>query len=125
MRKRMLSLMFSSLLAFSLSTPILAQETQAKPEKEQVKKKDRWDGIVKLNSKNKSMLIVRQQGTVIERTVTYDAMTRWTSQAHGSKKSNDIDASQVQEGDRVICQGTLGKGGVLHATSISKRLTPQ
>jgi hypothetical protein len=38
---------------------------------------------------------------------------------------NDIDASQVKDGDRVICKGTWDKNGVLHATLISKRLTPR
>ena len=41
-----------------------------------------------------------------------------------SKAVNDIDASQVKDGDRVICRGTWDKkGGVLHATLISKRLS--
>ncbi len=49
--------------------------------------------------------------------------TRWVSQEHGSQKVNDIDASEVKDGDRVICTGTWDKDGVLHATLISKRLT--
>jgi hypothetical protein len=68
---------------------------------------------------------VRQSGSSVVKTVAYDIMTQWTSQEHGSKKVNDIDASQVKEEDRVICLGTFGKDGVLHATLISKRLTPR
>jgi hypothetical protein len=49
--------------------------------------------------------------------------SRWDSQEHGSKKVNNIDASEVKDGDRVICKGTFDKDGVLHATLISKRLT--
>jgi hypothetical protein len=36
---------------------------------------------------------------------------------------NDIDVTQVNDNDRVICLGTWDKDGVLHATMISKRLT--
>ena len=125
MLKKLLTALFSTLLAFSLSTPLLAQETQAKPEKEQVKKKDRWEGYVTRVSKDKSTLTVRKSGSTITRTVSWDIFTQWTSQEHGSKKVNDIDASQVKEEDRVICLGTYSKDGVLHATLISKRLTPR
>jgi hypothetical protein len=55
--------------------------------------------------------------------IQYDSSTRWVSQEHGSKKVNDIDAKQVQDGDRVICRGSWEKKGVLHATLISKRLS--
>ncbi len=47
---------------------------------------------------------------------------RW--EGIGSKKVNDIDASQINDNDRVICMGTWDKDGVMHATLISKRLTP-
>ena len=49
--------------------------------------------------------------------------TRWVSQEHASKKVNEIDASQVKDGDRVIPKGTWEKKGVFHATLISKRLS--
>jgi hypothetical protein len=68
-------------------------------------------------------LTVRKVGSSEERNVAYDSSTQWVSQKHGSKKVNDIDASQVKDGDRVICEGTWGKDGVLHATLISKRLS--
>jgi hydrogenase maturation factor len=55
--------------------------------------------------------------------VQYDSSTKWVSQAHGSKQVNDIDASQVKDGDRVIVKGTMAKDGVLHATLVSKRLS--
>jgi hypothetical protein len=56
-------------------------------------------------------------------TVQYDSSTHWVSQEHSSKKVNDIDASQIKDGDRVIAKGTWEKPGVLHATLISKRLS--
>ena len=40
--------------------------------------------------------------------------------AHGE---NEIDASRVKDGDRVICTGTWDKNGVLQATVISKLCT--
>ena len=58
----------------------------------------------------------------LERTVHSDNSTRWVSQEHGSKQVNDIDASQVEDGDRVIVKGTWDKDE-LHATLISKRLS--
>ena len=126
MLKKLLTLLFSSVLVFSLSAPLFAQETQAKPEKEQAKKKkDRCEGYVIRINKEKSTLTVRQSGSTITKTVVYDIFTQWTSQEHGSKKVNDIDVNQVKEEDRVICLGTFDKDGVLHATLISKRLTPR
>ena len=121
MVKKLLTLLFSAVLVFSLSTPIFAQATQAKAEK--AKKQDRWEGSVTIISKDKSTIVVRKAGTNIVKTVAYDSSTEWTSQEHASKKANSIAASQVKEGDRVICMGTFDKDGVLRATLISKRLT--
>ena len=86
--------------------------------------KARWEGIVVRSNKDESTLTVRKRGTTIEKTVQYDSSTKWTSQEHGSKKVNDIDASQVNDNDRVNVRGTLDRNGVLHATLISKRLSP-
>ena len=86
-------------------------------------KQARWEGIVIRSSKEKKMLTVRQRGSNVEKEVAYDDSTRWTSQEHGSKKVNDIDASQVSDNDRIICLGSYDKSGVFHATLISKRLT--
>ena len=41
--------------------------------------------------------------------VVYDSSTHWVSQYHASKTVNEIDASQVKEGDRVIVKGTWEK----------------
>jgi hypothetical protein len=86
-------------------------------------KQDRWEGNVVRSNQDKSTLTVRKVGSSEEKTVAYDSSTKWVSQEHGSKKVNDIDASQVKDGDRVICEGTWDKDGVLHATLISKRLS--
>lgn len=118
MVKRLLTVLFASVLVFSLSAPSVAQDAKAKP-----KKQDRWEGMVTIVSKDKTSFVVRKQGTNEEKSVTWDSSTEWSSQEHGSKKINMIDASQVKEGDRVICVGSFGKDGVLIATRISKRLT--
>jgi hypothetical protein len=121
MAKKLVTLLFVSILAFPLSMAVFAQEApaKAKPAKEA-----RWEGDVQRSSADKSTLTVRKVGsTTDERTVQYDSSTKWVSQEHGSKKVNDIDASQVKDGDRVICKGTWEKKGVLRATLISKRLS--
>ena len=135
MVKKLLVLLFASLLAFPLS--VFAQDApketkaQEKAEEKAEKKAEkkaakpaRWDGIVTRVNKDKSTLNVRKVGSSQERTVEYDSSTKWVSQEHGKKKVNDIDADQVKDGDRVITTGTWDKDGVLHATLISKRLTP-
>ena len=120
MAKKLLTLLFTSALAFPLSTAVFAQEAPA--QKEAVKEA-RWEGVVTRSSPDKSTLTVRKVGSSVEMTVAYDSSTKWVSQEHGSKTINDIDASQVKEGDLVICKGTCSKAGVLHATLISKRLS--
>jgi hypothetical protein len=96
---------------------------QGASDKAKAAKPARWEGIVIRVSKDQSTLTVRDVASSHEKTVQYDSSTRWVSQEHGSKKVNDIDSSQVKDGDRVITEGTLDKDGVLHATLISKRLT--
>ena len=131
MVKKLLVLLFASLLAFPLSAFAQDAPKETKAEEKAEKKADkkagkaaRWDGIVTRVNKDKSTLNVRKVGSSQERTVEYDSSTKWVSQEHGSKKVNDIDSSQVKDGDRVITEGTWDKDGVLHATLISKRLTP-
>ena len=121
MVKKLLTLLFTSVLAFPLSTAVFAQDAPAKAEPA---KQDRWEGVIIRSSSEKSTLTVRKVGSSVEeKTVAYDSSTRWVSQEHGSKKVNDIDASQVKDNDRVICEGSWDKNGVLHATLISKRLS--
>jgi len=112
MLKKQLTLLFAFVLTFPLVPLAPAQAKQ-----------DRWEGNIIRSSKDQSTLTVRKVGANDERTVQYDSSTRWVSQYHGDKKVNDIDASQVKDGDRVICTGTWDKSGVLHATLISNRLS--
>jgi hypothetical protein len=120
MVKKLLTLLFMSVLAFPLSMAVFVQDAPAQAEPA---KQDRWEGVVIRSSSDKSTLTVRKVGSSVEKSVAYDSSTKWVSQEHGSKKVNDIDASQVKENDRVICTGTYDKDGVLHATLISKRLS--
>jgi len=137
MVNKLFVLLLASVLAFPLSTAVFAQDApketkaQEKAEEKAEKKAEkkaakpaRWEGIVTRVNKDKSTLNVRKVGSSQERTVEYDSSTKWVSQEHGKKKVNDIDADQVKDGDRVITTGTWDKNGVLHATLISKRLTP-
>jgi hypothetical protein len=118
MLKRQLGLLFALVLIFPLAQAVLAQE--AAPAKA---KEDRWEGRIERSSKDDSSLTVRKEGGTLERTIVYDSSTKWVSQYHADKKINDIDPSQVKDGDFVICKGTIGKDGKLHATLISKRLS--
>ena len=120
MVNKLFTLLFASVLVFPLSTAVFAQEA---PQEAKAAKPARWEGIVTRVSKDHSTLTVRKVGSSHQRTVQYDTSTKWVSQEHGSKKVNDIDSSQVKDGDRVITEGTWDKDGVLHATVISKRLT--
>ena len=123
MVNKLFTLLFASVLVFGLSTAVFAQEAPHTAKKAKAAKPARWEGIVTRVSTDKSTLTVRAVGSSHEKTVQYDSSTKWVSQEHGSKKVNDIDSSQVKDGDRVITEGTWDKDGILHATLISKRLT--
>lgn len=123
-------------MAGLLAMPVIAQEggnqgkasatdTASAQAPTSEKAKDRWEGVVARINRDKKTLTVRQRSAeAIEKTVMYDDSTKFESQAHHSKKITVIDATQVNDGDRVICLGSYDKQGVLHATLISKRLTP-
>jgi hypothetical protein len=132
--KRLIAMcsVFSVLVLAGLAATMVAQEggnqggamESASGQGAKTAKQARWEGVVTRSNKDKKTLTVRQRGSSVEKEIMYDDSTRWTSQEHGSKKVNDIDATQVSDNDRVICLGSYDKKGVLHATLISKRLTP-
>ena len=125
MVKKLLTLCFTSVLAFSLSMAVFAQEASkeapAPAKAEKPAKQARCEGIVIRSNKDESTLTVRKMGSVDQVTVHYDSSTQWTHQEHGSKNVVYIDPSQVKDNDRVICLGTYDKKGTFHATLISKR----
>ena len=110
MVKQRITLLLAAVLVLLPSMPALAQST-------------RWEGTITRSNKQKSTLTVRAKGSNDEKDIHYDSSTRWVSQEHGSKKTNDIDASQVNDGDRVICLGYYDEKGQFRAALISKRLS--
>src|SRR5882724_5730861 len=114
MLKKQLTLLFALVLTFPLAAVVFGQKAA---------KEARWEGRVETTSKEHSTLTVRKVGGSIQKTCEYDGSTKWVSQSHGDKKVNDIDASQVKDGDYVICRGTAEKAGEINATLISKRLS--
>lgn len=135
MVRKAFALLFGSALVLGLSIPMLTQEGsnagaaketashQARLKKAKATKEDRWEGIVIRSNRDKSTLTVRKIESNTEKTVHYDSSTVLTSQEHGSKHVNHINADQIQDNDRVICLGTLDEKGDFHATLISKRLS--
>ena len=121
--KRIINWLLMSVLVCSLGIPIFAQEKAATGDEAKAGKQGRWEGMVVRSNPDKSQLTVRARGGNTEKTIQYDSSTKWTSQEHGSKQVNPIDATQVKDDDRVICVGTWDKDGALHASMISKRLT--
>jgi hypothetical protein len=112
MLKKQLALLFALALTLLLAGVFAHQATaQAKEAKEA-----RWEGRVIRINKDGSSLTVRKGGASIEKACVYDSSTKWVSQYHADKKVNDIDASQVKEGDYVICKGTAEKAGEVKAT---------
>ncbi len=117
--KKVFFVILASVCAF-LCLAVLAQEKTGQTAKA---KKVRWEGMVQVINADASTMTVRKVNGTQEKTIHYSSATKWVSQEHGSKKVNNIDPSQVKDGDRVICEGTE-ENGEFHATLISKRLTP-
>ena len=110
--KNVAAVLFMIALVFSMSVSGFAQDAT---------KEARVEGRIVRSNKDKSTLDVRTKFG--ERTVYYDASTKWVSQYHGEKKVNTIDASQVKDGDYVICLSSNNDKKEFHATEISKRLS--
>ncbi len=113
MLKKMAAVLFGVLLVLSLSAAVFAGD----------KKESRVEGQVARSNKDNSTLTVRVRDTGSEKTVHYDSSTAFTSQHHGEKTANKIEAGDIKDGDQVICLGSYDDKGVLQATSCSKRLS--
>lgn len=113
MLKKVAGVLLTAVLVFSASTAGFAAGT----------KKGRVEGRVALVDKDKSTLTVRQGDAGSEKIVHYDTSTKWSSQYHGDKATNPIDANEVKEGDYVTCVGSYDDKGEFHGTVISKRLS--
>jgi len=104
MVKKLLTLLFTSLVTFLLSVPMFAQEGSKEEEaketpaqeqagkenKEKAAKRARWDGIVTRSNKDKSTLTVRQRSSGVEKTIHYDSSTQWISQEHLSTNTKSL-----------------------------------
>jgi hypothetical protein len=113
MLKKKAVVLFMVVLVFSLSISGFAQSAA---------KQARVEGRIANSDKDKSMFTVRGS-TGAQKTVHYDASTKWVSQYHGDKKVNTIDPSEVKDDDYVICTGSYDAKGNFEATTISKRLS--
>ena len=128
--KKRVTLLFTSVFVLWVSMPVVAQsgssQGEAKEAPAQVNAEKavsgRWSGVVMGRSKSASTLTIRRKDGVM-RTIHYDGSTQWTSQEHGTKQANPIDASQISDTDRVICVGFYDEKGEFHAVVVSKRLS--
>ena len=85
-------------------------------------KDSRVEGKVVRSNKDKMTLTVLVRDTNTEKTVHYDASTKWEAAEHG-KEAHAIDAAEVKDGDQVICVGAYGDKKEFNATAVSKRLS--
>ena len=120
MLKKITVMLFLIVLVCSMSTPGFA-----KGDTKGDKKEGRVEGRVVRHSNESSTLTVRLSSDVgqVEKTVHYDNSTAWTSRYHRAKKVNTIDASQIKDGDYVICLGWYDDKNEFHAATVSKRLS--
>ena len=116
-----IAMLWASVITLSLLA-VMATSASAQEKMEKKGRQARLEGNVVSSNTDKSTLTVRKVDSHADMTVKYDSSTRWVSQEHGSKKVNDIDVSQITDGDRVIVKGTWDKNEI-HATLISKRLS--
>lgn len=110
MLKKVAAVLFMGAFVVSLSVIGFAEE-------------GRIEGRIVRSNKDKMTLTIHVHDTNTEKTVYYDASTKWVSQFHNDPKVNTIDASQVKDGDQVICLGTYDDKKEFHASTISKRLS--
>jgi hypothetical protein len=74
---------------------------------------DRVSGTIVRHTRDKSTLIVRENRSKMEKTVVYEASTKWTK-----GKGQPADMNEFKDGSRVICLGKLNDKGELAATRI-------
>ena len=75
-------------------------------------KLDRVSGTIARSNPEKSILIVKEHKSNIEKTVIYSPATKWT------KGNQAADMKEFKDGSRVICMGKLNEKGELNATRI-------
>ncbi len=103
------------LLATFVSFGVLAEPRPGAGTQEKAasaKKEDRVSGTIIHSNKDKSTLTVREGRSKIERTVVYNASTKWT------KDKESADMKEFKDGSTVICVGKMDDKGELTATRI-------
>jgi hypothetical protein len=79
---------------------------------QQAPQEDRVSGTILRSNKDKSTLVVKERRSGIERTVIYNASTKWT------KDQQPADMAAFKDGLYVVCVGKLNEKGELTATRI-------
>ena len=113
MRKMMILLL---VMLFALGIfAALAQSPGTSPGStsfQQAPQEDRVSGTIINSNKDKSILVVKERRSGIERTVFYKSSTKWT------KDQQPADMAEFKDGLYVICLGKLNEKGELTATRI-------
>jgi len=116
---------FVMLTVLILTLPVFAQDTPAKdssPDKAASAAKEmRWQGHLLRINKDASTIVVRggmKNMESFERTIAFDASTKWT------KQGKPADQSEFVDGSFVIVTGNTDDKKMLHATRIDLR-TPR
>ncbi len=111
MYKMMLLLVTMFVSLGMLAAPRQGAGTQEKAAAAQkAAKEDRVSGTLIRHTPDKSSLVIREGRSKIERTVVYNASTKW----YKDKESADVKAAK--DGEYMICVGTMDEKGVLTAT---------
>jgi maltose-binding protein MalE len=97
---------------------VLAVSSSPASAKEKKSSNLRWHGMLVRISEDGSVLTVRKGN--IEKAIHVNDETKWT-QTKG-KKAEEIQKSDVKEGDDIICLGTADEKGDFVATRVDKRL---
>jgi hypothetical protein len=112
--KKIASILLFALLA-TLGFAGWAAAAQQAPEKKAVAKAVRWSGTIDRIDRDNSILTVRKRGGTMSKPVHFDSSTKWTK-----RDGSPIDASQIKEGDWVVCNGYMEKDKFM-ANDISVR----
>ena len=112
MYKMMLLLLATFVSVGALAEPRQGGTQEKAAASQKTAKEDRVSGTIIRSNTDKSTLTVREGRSKIERTVVYNASTKWT------KGKESADMKEFKDGSVVICLGKLDEKGELAATRI-------
>jgi hypothetical protein len=112
--RKMMTLLLAMLFALGIFAALAqsADMSTGAATMQQAAKEDRVSGTILRSNKDKSMLVVKERRSEIERVVFYTASTKWT------KEQQPADMAEFKDGLYVICLGKLNEKGELTATRI-------